>query len=99
MRIHIKPFDVLWKISWAVYAQGASIEYMGVNHGCFYILVAHQLLNRTDILAALQKVRGEGVAEGMRRGRFGDPGSKHSSAHRFLNHTWIQVVPPLLSAL
>ena len=99
MRTRIKAFVGLQKVHGAVHAQGASIEHMGVDHGCFHILMAHQLLNRADVLAALQQVGGEGMAEGVGRSRLCDAGRQHSVAHRFLDHTGIQVVAPLLAPL
>jgi hypothetical protein len=36
-----------------------------VDHGGRHIAVAEKLLDGTDVLASLQEVRGEGVAEGV----------------------------------
>jgi hypothetical protein len=39
----------------------AAVQYMRVNWGRFDAAVAEKFLNRTDVVAALQKVRGETV--------------------------------------
>jgi hypothetical protein len=48
---------------WAQHASGASIEYMGIDLGGFYIAVAQQFLDVTDVLPFLQQVGREPVAE------------------------------------
>ena len=53
-------FDLLHKVYGAVHAQGSTVEHMGVDHGGAHILMAQQFLDHTDILAALQQVRGKG---------------------------------------
>jgi hypothetical protein len=99
IRTRIKAFTRLQKVDGAVHAQRASVEHMRVDHGCFHILMAHQLLNRADVLAAFKEVGSEGVAEGVGRGRLCDAGRQHGLAHCFLDHAGIQVVAPLLAPL
>ena len=43
----------------------AAIENMGVDHRGFDIFVAEEFLDGADVVAALQEVGGEGVAEGV----------------------------------
>ena len=43
-----------------------SVEDMSVNHRRRDVFVSQQLLHGTDIIAVFQKVRGEGMAEGVR---------------------------------
>ena|SRR6266511_3736896 len=40
-------------------ATTTAIEYMGIDHRCFHILVAEQILNCTDIVAILKQMRGK----------------------------------------
>ena len=47
---------------------------MGVNHGGRYVVVAKQLLNGSDILAALKKVRCERVPERVTASMLSDSG-------------------------
>jgi hypothetical protein len=41
-------------MSWAAHAQGATVENMRVDQGGFDVFVAHQFMNDSDILPALQ---------------------------------------------
>lgn len=43
---------------------------MGVDHGCFYILVAEQFLDGADVVAGFEKVGGEGMPEYVRGDAF-----------------------------
>ncbi len=45
--------------------KGASAHEVGVDHGGFDILVAQEFLDGADIVAGLQKVGSEGVAENV----------------------------------
>ena len=47
---------------------------MGVDHRRAHVGVAQQLLHRADVIAAFQKVRGEGVPKGVGRCRLDDTG-------------------------
>jgi hypothetical protein len=46
---------------------------MGVNHGGFHIGMAQQLLHRLNILATLQQMRCETVAQRMGRSQLNNP--------------------------
>ena len=39
---------------------------MGVDHGGFDVLVPEEFLDGADVVAVLEKLGGEGVAEGVR---------------------------------
>jgi len=45
---------------------------VGVNHGCPYIAVPQQLLNRTNIIIGLQQMTGKTMSKGMGGGAFRD---------------------------
>ena len=53
-------------------AHAAFVEDMGVDHRCADVCVTHELLNRTDVIAALQEVGREGMPKSMATRRFGD---------------------------
>jgi len=57
------PLPVL--VQRAANGQGASIEDVSINHRRFHILVSEQFLHRADIIAVLQQVGGEAVAESV----------------------------------
>jgi hypothetical protein len=65
---------------------------MGVYHRRPYVAVAEQFLDGADIIAILQKVRGEGVAESVTGGAFGDGGAVGGLPHRALHCALVQMV-------
>ena len=71
---------------------------MGVDHGCSHIFMAEQFLNRVDVGALFQLVRGVtwpqasvaeplGMAEGGAGRWFADPRSLHGCRHGALKET------------
>jgi len=88
-------FNLLHKICGAAHAQGASVQHMRVDHGGAHILMAQQLLNRTDVLAPFQKVRCKGVAKGMAAGSFAHASISHRLFHGSLHHGGVEVVSSL----
>lgn len=56
----------------ALHGQGPPAHDRGIDHGGLHILVPEQFLNRADIVAGLQQVGGEAVAEGMTAGMLGE---------------------------
>jgi hypothetical protein len=65
----------------AGHATRAPIEHMRVDHRGLHITVAEQLLDRTDVGAPLQEVRGKAMAEGMATRWLADPCSAYSGMH------------------
>ena len=65
---------------------------MGIDHGGFDVFVTKQLLNGTDIVAALKKVGGEGVAEGVRGDMFIDLCKAGGFFDDFLHGGFVEVV-------
>ena len=60
-------------------------EDVGVDHGGLDVGVAEELLNRADVGAGLEEVRGEGVAQGVGPGLFRDAGGGEGLLHGSLN--------------
>ena len=52
-------------IQWAADAGVASVEDVRVDHGRLHAAVAEQLLDRADVVAVLEQVGREGVAQGV----------------------------------
>lgn len=44
-------------------ASASPIQHVGVDHRCFYVAVAQQLLDGADVVAPDQQVRREGMAQ------------------------------------
>ncbi len=66
---------------------------MSIDHCCFDVFVPEEFLNRPNVIAALQEMSGEGVAEGMTTDRLAcDTGQASGSAHGFLKTTFIGMV-------
>lgn len=53
------------RVEGAADAAGAEAEDVGVDHGGGDVAVAEELLDGADVVAALEEVGGEGVAEGV----------------------------------
>ena len=76
----------LEEIRGAGHASWASVEHMRVDHRGLHVAVAEQLLDRTDVRAPFQQVRGKAMAEGMGARWLADPSSAYSGMHRSLDH-------------
>jgi len=46
---------------------------VGVDRGCLDVIVAEELLDRPDVVAVLQQMGGEAMAEGVIAGVVGNP--------------------------
>ena len=57
---------------------GAAVEDVVVDHGGLEIVVAEEFLGGADVGAIFEQVRGDGVAEGVAGGAFGDPSRPES---------------------
>ena len=68
---------------------------MGIDHCGAHVLMAQQLLDRSDVLPTLQQVGGKGVPKRMAAGGLGHSGLSHRPLHRLLHHARIDMVPAL----
>lgn len=50
--------------------ESAALKDVGVDHGGFDVFVSEEFLNGADVVSVLEKVCGEGVAEGVRGDAF-----------------------------
>src|SRR5262245_43355879 len=73
----IRGGHALQAIQRAEDATATPVEDVGVDHGGIHVGVAEQLLNGADVVALLQEVSGEGVAQRVAGGRLGDAGRAH----------------------
>jgi hypothetical protein len=58
----------------APHTVAAPVQDMGIDHGCSNVLMPEQFLNCTNVIAALQQMRGEAVAQSVRRDALLDTG-------------------------
>ena len=72
--------------------EGLAFDGMGIDHGCSYIAMPQQLLNRTDIVIGLQKMACETVTEGMGRGAFDDFCFADRSFNGFLHMGMVKMI-------
>src|SRR5215510_4511795 len=70
---------------------------VGVDLRRAHVTVPEQFLNRADVMAVFQQVRGERVTEGVAARRFGDPRATDRVLDRALQNGLVQVVPSALS--
>ena len=68
---------------------------MGRDHGGTHILVSQEFLHRTDIVAVLQKMGGETVAQGVTAPTFWDAYALESLLHGSLPHRFRHMVSAL----
>ena len=65
---------------------------MGVDHGGFDVFVSEEFLDGADVVAVLEEVGGEGVAEGVGCDMLLDAGGFGSGANGFLEEGFVDVV-------
>ena len=65
-------------------AEGAAVEDVGVDHGGGDVAVAEELLDGADVVAGLEQVGGEGVAQGVAADSLGEPSGERRLTHGFL---------------
>ena len=58
----------------APHAATATVQDMGVDHGGADVLVSEELLDGADVVAVLEEMGGEGVAEGVAGDALGEGG-------------------------
>ena len=73
-------------------AEAASVEDVGVDHGGGDVGVAEELLDGADVVAALEEVGGEGVADGVAAGAFGEAGGEDGVVDGALEDRLVEVV-------
>lgn len=73
-------------------SQGTSIDDVGVDHGGAYVLVPEQRLDRADIGASLEEMRGEAVTESVARRAAVQARSMSGGFHHLLNRGLVDVV-------
>jgi hypothetical protein len=86
---------LLHKVCRAAHPKGATVEHVGVDHGGAHILMAKELLDRSDVLSPFQQVGRKGVAEGVATSGLAHSGFKHGTFHGFLHHARIQMMTAL----
>src|SRR5690606_24867719 len=74
------------------HAAAAAVEHVGVDRRGGDVLVPEQLLDGADVVAVLEQVGGEGVAQRVRRDRLVDAGRAPRPADRAPDHSVVQVV-------
>lgn len=70
----------------------APVEHVNIGHRSPYVFVPQQLLHRSDVIAGVQKVGGETVAQGAAAHGFGDPCGLSGLSDGFLGPALAQVM-------
>ena len=76
----------------ALHAEGAAAGEVGVDHRGAHVLVAEEGLDGADVVAGLEQVGREAVAEGVRRDALVDAGSAGGAAELALNQGLVEVM-------
>jgi hypothetical protein len=70
---------------------------MGVNHGRAHVAMPEQFLNRADVVARDQQVRGKRMAQRVAMNRFEEATLSGRGSDGFLWHRVVEMVPPSFS--
>ena len=65
---------------------------MGVDHGGFDVFVTEEFLDGADVVAVLEKVGCEGMAEGVAADAFGEVGGSYGLFKCFLESAFVEMV-------
>jgi hypothetical protein len=79
-------------IEGAAHGQATPVEDMGIDHSRFHVLVSQQLLHGADVIAGLEQMSGEGMAESVGANGFVDPRQAGSLPDRLLQAALVQMV-------
>ncbi len=77
----------------AAHAEAAAVEDVGIDHGGLHVAMAEELLHGADIVAVLEQMGGEGVAEGVTGDALGEAGQSGGLADGALEPGGAEVVP------
>src|SRR5579859_961720 len=86
-------------IKWTPNAQRGSVENVHVDYGCSHVAVAKELLDRADVVAGFEEVRGKTVAECVACGGLGQGHRTDCVAKSSLKDGFMQVVASALKGL
>jgi hypothetical protein len=53
----------LARVKWTMDPTSSTLQHMGIDHGGTHVLVSQEFLHRPDIIAVLQQMRSETMAE------------------------------------
>ena len=70
----------------------ALVEHVGVDQGGFDVAMTEEFLDGADVVAVLEEVGGEGVAEGMTTDALGDGGRSNGLFEGFLESAFVKVI-------
>ena len=68
----------------------ATVQNMGVYHRGAHVGVPEQFLNRADVVAIFQQMRGEAMTHGVRGRRLGYSGLQHGFSNCLLQSSLLQ---------
>lgn len=81
----------------ALHATAFTVKHVGVDHRRPHVTMPEQLLDRANVVARFQKMRGEAVAQRVRPHRLRDADAASCFADGTLRHRLVQVMPALLA--
>src|SRR6266567_8275370 len=86
-------------IEGASHATAAAVEDVRIDHGRGDVAVAEEFLDGPDVIAGLEEVRGERVAQGVAARRLGESGLAGGQFDESLEHGFVQVMAAALAGL
>ncbi len=76
----------------ATHPTPATVEHVGITHGCFHILVAEEFLDRPDIIPILQQMGRKAMAEGVAACVFGNSRRTDGGMDRALETALVETI-------
>jgi hypothetical protein len=84
-------------VHWTIAPLLASVQHMSVYHGCLHIPMSEEFLNRADVIAIFQQVRGKRMPQRVAVDRLGQPYGSRGLFDGSLQHRFVQMMPPVLT--
>jgi hypothetical protein len=75
----------------------ALVEHMSIDHSRGHVFVAQEFLDGSNIIAALEQVRGKRMAEGVASDMLDNTGPAHSLLHGPLENGFMHMMAALLT--
>lgn len=98
--VRVRPGDALSNaIRRAAHSESPTVQHVGVDHRRCHVGMPQQLLDGTNVVAVLEQVCREGVAQGVAACALRDSGFGNGALDPTLNGTLMQVMPPLFATL
>jgi hypothetical protein len=84
-------------VHWTIDPLPTPVQHMCVYHHCLHIPMSEEFLNRADVIAIFQQVRGKRMPQRVAVDRLGQPYVTRGLLDGPLQHRFVQMMPPVLT--